>query len=912
MSAAYTVEIGGTPFDVLKENLDLSLQANWQGTLACDLPSYDGAYRPALRSEVIFKADGVAIFGGILSQAPEQGFGGPNLTQIVHHLSAVSFSTYLTYRHVTETIAAGVTLKAALQVLDNYLPTGVILDPAQVNGPNLTQEFVFVRTRLDECLKALTTDTGYLPEIDPAKLFRMVLPASNAAPFNILDSGPVYQFGDLVVDRTLDDTYANRVLGEISGGAPTSTEVFTAADGVTSGGFIYFTTAFPASLSQNDAWPNQFILNGTPLGPVGFVGISVTNAWDWDAANRRLRYTIASGAPFPAGADTVTVTYAIGYPFYVTGNNAADQALYPIKETFVQIDIAMTLAEAQAYVDALASSRAAAIRRVRYVTLDNRLRPGMSQTVNVAARGINATVLITEVKASCPGEAYGDDLFFDITAIVGTIEAGNVRQTYKDWLKSGGATPQRTGIAGGGVPSLPDRSVQSNRNGAFYGDALLLHDNDASGDDYGVEVLPAKLAVGVPNEALLAMALWNASTGGGGKADALTVWIRNDGEIYIEHDHGSAGLSITDYTGAIQLGSGRNFDISAGLPNAYHLSLGDLAGIRMLAYAIRVITSTPFTLDVAFGGQGETVYFFNHSANGVVNLPALAVLNVAPTSLLFRQIIVKNITAAFTCTIDPNSTELIFDGATSASTLVLTTGQSVTLQARTTGWYVVASHGRVVSGGAPAAHATTHQAGGSDPIKLDDLAAPDDNTDLNASTTAHGLLPKLPNDSNLHLDGTGAWSRADGVLWAGFGSVGNVGTGEDTLLTKTLAANGLNVDGMSLSGRLSGAYAANGNNKTLKVKWNGTTFLTVGPAAVNTGLYEVRFTVTRISSTNARVSGYVITTDAAAAIVTAFTTNATIATTWTGTVTFVVTGEGTADNDVTLTDYKVMRERQEP
>lgn len=46
------------------------------------------------------------------------------------------------------------------------------------------------------------------------------------------------------------------------------------------------------------------------------------------------------------------------------------------------------------------------------------------------------------------------------------------------------------------------------------------------------------------------------------------------------------------------------------------------------------------------------------------------------------------------------------------------------------------------SGAVPGSHAASHEAGGSDPIKLDDLAAPDDNTDLNASTTAHGLLVK--------------------------------------------------------------------------------------------------------------------------------------------------------------------------
>jgi len=47
-------------------------------------------------------------------------------------------------------------------------------------------------------------------------------------------------------------------------------------------------------------------------------------------------------------------------------------------------------------------------------------------------------------------------------------------------------------------------------------------------------------------------------------------------------------------------------------------------------------------------------------------------------------------------------------------------------------------------------HASTHEAGGSDIIKLDNLGIPDDNTDLDAR---HGLLPKLPNDFNKYLNG---------------------------------------------------------------------------------------------------------------------------------------------------------------
>ena len=54
------------------------------------------------------------------------------------------------------------------------------------------------------------------------------------------------------------------------------------------------------------------------------------------------------------------------------------------------------------------------------------------------------------------------------------------------------------------------------------------------------------------------------------------------------------------------------------------------------------------------------------------------------------------------------------------------------------------------------AHKTRHQYGGADAIKLDDLAAPDDNTDLNASTSKHGLMQKYPNTAQA-LKGDGSW-----------------------------------------------------------------------------------------------------------------------------------------------------------
>lgn len=53
--------------------------------------------------------------------------------------------------------------------------------------------------------------------------------------------------------------------------------------------------------------------------------------------------------------------------------------------------------------------------------------------------------------------------------------------------------------------------------------------------------------------------------------------------------------------------------------------------------------------------------------------------------------------------------------------------------------------------------AADHENAGSLEIRLDDLKATEDNTDLDVSTSAHGLTPKLPNDSTKFLNGVGAW-----------------------------------------------------------------------------------------------------------------------------------------------------------
>jgi hypothetical protein len=94
----------------------------------------------------------------------------------------------------------------------------------------------------------------------------------------------------------------------------------------------------------------------------------------------------------------------------------------------------------------------------------------------------------------------------------------------------------------------------------------------------------------------------------------------------------------------------------------------------------------------------------------------------------------------------------------------------------------------------PATHQTSHNAGQPDALKLDDLAAPDANLDLNVGTH-HGLCPALPADGTLYLDGIGGWTAPAG----GGGAAAKIGLFQmnesfDGLATAPIAGQGAYTD----------------------------------------------------------------------------------------------------------------------
>jgi hypothetical protein len=133
------------------------------------------------------------------------------------------------------------------------------------------------------------------------------------------------------------------------------------------------------------------------------------------------------------------------------------------------------------------------------------------------------------------------------------------------------------------------------------------------------------------------------------------------------------------------------------------------------------------------------------------------------------------------------------------------------------------------------AHAVNHQQGGSDPIKLDDLATPDDNTDLNAATTRHGLLRKLDNDATHFLDGQGNWTVPIGNGWELLASA-ELASAAATLATGAFSTRDvlkvvIRVPVMAATGRLALQFNADTANN---YNWRHITSVAGGVVFVNT------------------------------------------------------------------------------
>lgn len=141
-----------------------------------------------------------------------------------------------------------------------------------------------------------------------------------------------------------------------------------------------------------------------------------------------------------------------------------------------------------------------------------------------------------------------------------------------------------------------------------------------------------------------------------------------------------------------------------------------------------------------------------------------------------------------------------------------------------------------------------------------------------------------------------------GMLFVSTTQVGNVGTGEDDLASYSVPANTLAANGQSLWFEASGSYAANTNNKTIRVRFGtaGTNLMFTAPVvAVGAGgSWVIRGRILRTGAATQKALATFMTS----ALTVEDTTGLTSALdqTLSGAVTFKVTGEAVSNNDILL------------
>lgn len=154
----------------------------------------------------------------------------------------------------------------------------------------------------------------------------------------------------------------------------------------------------------------------------------------------------------------------------------------------------------------------------------------------------------------------------------------------------------------------------------------------------------------------------------------------------------------------------------------------------------------------------------------------------------------------------------------------------------------------------------------------------------------------------------GTITKVGGIIHNAFAPVGNVTTGEDTLLSFPLAANVLSTDGMSARLTAYITFAATATNKTLKVKFGGTTGYDSTALAINNAAAFVRV-VMDITRTGAATQMLDITITPDNSIIGTLVSreiHTTAAETLSGAVNIIITGEATNTNDIVKSSSQVL------
>jgi hypothetical protein len=403
--------------------------------------------------------------------------GKPIYTEI----TAVSFDQITERRYAKEVLVSG-TLKSMLTTLvTHYMQNPyVAVNPSQVDGPVLPDvpcDYALVRNVLDT-IAGLAG--GYVWEIDPHLQARMFLPASERAPFDVVEGGRS-AIGDVTSEPTRT-AYANRVLVQFTAAAVsayafcqadqnfadgetvvigsktyTYQAVLTEADGhlaIGANALASITTLLEAINLSGGNYAAAMTKHSQVFASMGSTAVVRVTAIAAGASGNSIgvsttgahaRWYGEGSAPTSSltlGADAALTSVAIA-------EQTSEQTQHGIWEAVVQAaditDYSLALQAAQAYL----AIKLLVPRTVTYRTRERGALPGQQQTITIPSRNLNGTFLITDVNGGNPTE---NAVEWTVTAVESLTPgaAPQWRDTYKQWAGSVAGSGTAISTAGGG------------------------------------------------------------------------------------------------------------------------------------------------------------------------------------------------------------------------------------------------------------------------------------------------------------------------------------------------------------------------------------------------------------------------------------------------------------------------------
>lgn len=441
---AYVLTINGVTKS-LQPGWSINEQQNGLNRMDFVLFSASGGFRAVLDDVIVFTEAGVTIFGGVVDNPGEAGFGGASSTSaIVQKVSTVDFNVYPSRITVgTDTARPSESVKARLTWIAGLMSAqGVTLAAGQVTGPTLPAATYLANRYLVDVLAetvslaAGTGSTSWAWEVDYTKALSAVeTTGTNPTPFDVVD-GDGHVNGDLTVEQPRPSTYGNYAVVLGGSGTKDRTDTFTGNGSTTTFALNYTFASSYGYVTVN--------------GVTETIGTLGTATWSYDSSTNSIVRTSAPGV----GA-AIAITYVAQFPLRVFSDGGLPASARVIR-TYEEPDV-FDRPVLQALADSYLTRDIAAPKTVKYNTAYSLtgIHPGQVQTITSAKRNLSGSHTITAVKIV---NIRGVLVQRQVTAVTTTRLPANLRQQFQQTFGTSGSAAAATSVTvvtGGTYLSTP-------------------------------------------------------------------------------------------------------------------------------------------------------------------------------------------------------------------------------------------------------------------------------------------------------------------------------------------------------------------------------------------------------------------------------------------------------------------------